>query len=94
MPTNTDPAIYDLPSRPPPPDLEWLDEFVCEGLIVEVLARLESGKEATVFRLPRRRCGPCRIRRRRKTSGNSHGQALFPGYRASTERLESGRRTL
>jgi hypothetical protein len=49
MPTNTDPAIYDLPSRPVPPDLEWLDEFVCEGLIVEVLARLESGKGATVF---------------------------------------------
>jgi hypothetical protein len=49
MPTIADPAIYDLPSRPLPPDLEWLDEFVCEGLIVEVLARLESGKEATVF---------------------------------------------
>jgi serine/threonine-protein kinase RIO1 len=44
MPTN-----YELPSRPPPPDLEWLDEFVCEGLIVEVLGRLKSGKEATVF---------------------------------------------
>ena len=39
MPTNTDPAIYDLPSRALPPDLEWLDEFVCEGLIVEVRPR-------------------------------------------------------
>jgi hypothetical protein len=49
MPTDIDPGIHDLPSRPPPPDLEWLDEFLCEGLIVAVLARLKSGKEATVF---------------------------------------------
>ena len=49
MPTNNDPAIHDSPSHPPPPDLAWLDEFACEGLIVEVLARLKSGKEATVF---------------------------------------------
>jgi len=46
MPISTDPPFCNSPPCPPP-DFDWLDEFVSEGLTVEVLARLESGKEAT-----------------------------------------------
>ena len=31
MPTSTEPPFCNSPSFPPPPDLGWLDEFVCEG---------------------------------------------------------------
>src|SRR5277367_1760940 len=49
MSISTDPLFNNSPSCPPPAHLDWLSEFVSEGLIVEVLARLKSGKEATVF---------------------------------------------
>ena len=45
MPTSTDPPFCNSPSCPPPPDLGWLDEFVCEGLIVEVARKSEERDE-------------------------------------------------
>ena len=100
MPTGTDLAIHDLPSRPAPPNLEWLDEFICEVLIVEVLARLGSGKESTsagaaLRAMPRslRQILPAQVRARFSEPGDlsarpHHGQCLTLLFRRPLDLCE------